>query len=113
MLQRRILAVNPGGCVDKTLFIRNYLEQRRYRLFNRSMVIKGSTKRFTLAILQNPQDQQQEASSLMTSLATSVVGYFQDNVEVAQKTFVRVVFGTFMGSLVVLLILLYAGVPIV
>jgi hypothetical protein len=49
----------------------------------------------------------------MTSLATSLVGYFQDNSEAAQETFVRVVFGAFMGSLVVLLILLYAGVPIV
>ena len=49
----------------------------------------------------------------MTQLATSLVGYFHNNVEVAQKTFVRVVFGAFMGSLVVLLILLYAGVPIV
>ncbi len=29
------------------------------------------------------------------------------------ETFVRIVFGTFMGGLVVLLILLYAGVPIV
>jgi hypothetical protein len=29
------------------------------------------------------------------------------------ETFVRIAFGTFMGGLVVLLILLYAGVPIV
>jgi hypothetical protein len=77
------------------------------------MVIRASTERFTPAIPQNKQDQQQEASSLMTQLATSLVGYFQGNIEAAQKTFVRVVFGAFMGSLVVLLILLYAGVPIV
>jgi hypothetical protein len=29
------------------------------------------------------------------------------------ETFVGIVFGTFMGGLVVLLILLYAGVPVV
>ena len=31
----------------------------------------------------------------------------------AWETFVRIVFGTFMGGLVLLLVLLYAGVPIV
>jgi hypothetical protein len=49
----------------------------------------------------------------MTQLATSLVGYFHHNIEAAHETFVRVVFGAFMGSLVILLILLYAGVPIV
>ena len=49
----------------------------------------------------------------MTTLAMSLVEYFQDNIEATQKTAVRVIFGTFMGSLVILLILLYAGVPIV
>ena len=49
----------------------------------------------------------------MTSLAMSLVEYFQGNLEATQKTLVRITFGTFVGSLVVLLVLLYAGVPIV
>jgi len=43
----------------------------------------------------------------------NLVEYFQDNSEATRETFVRVVFGTFMSSLVILLVLLYAGVPIV
>jgi hypothetical protein len=49
----------------------------------------------------------------MTSLAMSLVEHFQTNLEATRKTLVRVTFGTFMGSLVILLILLYSGVPIV
>jgi hypothetical protein len=49
----------------------------------------------------------------MTTLAMNLVGYFQDRREVAWETLVRVIFGTFMGGLVLLLILLYSGVPIV
>ena len=49
----------------------------------------------------------------MTELALSVVGYFQDRREATWETLVRIVFGAFMGSLVLLLILLYSGVPIV
>jgi hypothetical protein len=49
----------------------------------------------------------------MTSLAVNLVEYFQDNRDATQETLVRVVFGTFVGGLVILLILLYAGVPIV
>ena len=53
------------------------------------------------------------ASLPMTELAMSLVGYFQDKREATWETLVRIVFGTFMGSLVLLLILLYSGVPIV
>jgi len=49
----------------------------------------------------------------MTSLAMSVVEYFQDKRQATWETLVRITFGTFMGGLVVLLVLLYAGVPIV
>ncbi len=49
----------------------------------------------------------------MTSLAMNLVEYFQDKRDATWKTLVRVVFGTFVGGLVVLLILLYAGAPIV
>jgi len=43
----------------------------------------------------------------------NLVGYFQDKREATWETLVRVIFGTFVGGLIVLLILLYAGVPIV
>jgi ABC-type phosphate/phosphonate transport system permease subunit len=56
---------------------------------------------------------QEEASLSMTSLAMNLVEYFQDNRDATWETIVRVVFGTFVGALIVLLILLYAGVPIV
>jgi hypothetical protein len=49
----------------------------------------------------------------MTEFAMSLVEYFQDKREATWETFVRIVFGTFMGGLVLLLVLLYAGVPIV
>jgi RsiW-degrading membrane proteinase PrsW (M82 family) len=49
----------------------------------------------------------------MTTLAMSLVGYFQERREAARETVVRVVFGTFVGGLVLLLVLLYAGAPIV
>ena len=49
----------------------------------------------------------------MTTLAMNLVEYFQDNRSAELETFVRVVFGTFVGGLIVLLILLYAGAPIV
>jgi hypothetical protein len=49
----------------------------------------------------------------MTDIAMSVVGYFQDRREATWEILVRVVFGAFMGGLVLLLILLYSGVPIV
>jgi hypothetical protein len=49
----------------------------------------------------------------MTTLAMNLVEYFQDRRAVAWETLVRVTFGTFMGGLVLLLILLYSGVPIV
>lgn len=49
----------------------------------------------------------------MTSLAMNLVEYFQDNRDATWETIVRVVFGTFVGALIVLLILLYAGAPIV
>ena len=49
----------------------------------------------------------------MTTLAMNLVEYFQDSREAAWETVVRIVFGTFVGGLVLLLILLYAGAPIV
>jgi len=47
----------------------------------------------------------------MTVLATNFVEYFKR--EAALETLVRITFGTFMGGLVLLLTLLYSGVPIV
>jgi hypothetical protein len=47
----------------------------------------------------------------MTGLATNFVEYFKR--EAALETLVRITFGTFMGGLVLLLTLLYSGVPIV
>jgi hypothetical protein len=49
----------------------------------------------------------------MTAIATNLVGYFQERRQATWETMVRVVFGTFMGGLVLLLILLYSGVPLV
>ena len=49
----------------------------------------------------------------MTGLATNFVEHFKGKREAALKTLVRITFGTFMGGLVLLLTLLYSGVPIV
>jgi hypothetical protein len=49
----------------------------------------------------------------MTAMAMNLVEYFQERRQATWETVVRVVFGTFMGGLVLLLILLYSGVPIV
>ena len=49
----------------------------------------------------------------MTTIALNLVEYFQDRRQVTWETIVRVTFGTFMGGLVLLLVLLYSGVPIV
>jgi hypothetical protein len=49
----------------------------------------------------------------MTTLAMNLVGYFQDRRSETWEAMVRVIFGTFMGGLVLLLVLLYSGVPIV
>jgi len=49
----------------------------------------------------------------MTAIAMNLVEYFQDRRDAAWETVVRVTFGTFMGGLVLLLVLLYSGVPIV
>ena len=49
----------------------------------------------------------------MTAMAMNLVEYFQERRQATWETIVRVVFGTFMGGLVLLLILLYSGVPIV
>jgi hypothetical protein len=49
----------------------------------------------------------------MTELATNLVECFKDKREAASETLVRITFGTFMGGLVLLLTLLYSGVPIV
>jgi hypothetical protein len=49
----------------------------------------------------------------MTAIAMNLVEYFQERRQATWETMVRVVFGTFMGGLVLLLILLYSGAPIV
>jgi hypothetical protein len=49
----------------------------------------------------------------MTELATCFVEYFKGKREAALETLVRITFGTFMGGLVLLLTLLYAGVLLV
>jgi hypothetical protein len=49
----------------------------------------------------------------MTAIAMNFVEYFQERRQATWETLVRVVFGTFMGSLILLLVLLYSGVPIV
>jgi hypothetical protein len=49
----------------------------------------------------------------MTSFAMSLIGYFQDKREATWEALVRVVFGVFIASLVTLLALSYAGVPLV
>ena len=49
----------------------------------------------------------------MTTIALNLVEYFQDRREATWETVVRVMFGSFMGGLVLLLILLYSGVPII
>jgi hypothetical protein len=49
----------------------------------------------------------------MTAIAMNLVEYFQERRQATWETLVRITFGTFMGGLVLLLILLYSGVPIV
>ncbi len=49
----------------------------------------------------------------MTAIAMNLVEYFQERRQATWETIVRVVFGTFMGGLVLLLVLLYSGVPII
>ena len=49
----------------------------------------------------------------MLKRGTKVVEYVQEKLVDHSQIFVRVTFGAFLGSLVVLLILLYANVPIV
>jgi hypothetical protein len=49
----------------------------------------------------------------MSTLAMTLGEYVQDKLEPHWPIFVRVTFGAFIGSLVLLLILTYANVPIV
>jgi hypothetical protein len=49
----------------------------------------------------------------MTAIAVNLVEYFQERRQATWETLVRVVFGTFMGGLILLLVLLYSGFPIV
>jgi len=58
-------------------------------------------------------EQSRKAPLPMTSIATNLVGYFQEKREASWETAVRIIFGAFVGSLVILLILLYSGAPIV
>jgi len=48
----------------------------------------------------------------MSTRAVALLRSFQSKLTAHSEIFVRVTFGVFMGSLVVLLILLYADVPI-
>lgn len=48
----------------------------------------------------------------MSTRAVALLRSFQKKLTAHSEIFVRVTFGVFMGSLVVLLILLYADVPI-
>jgi hypothetical protein len=49
----------------------------------------------------------------MTDRPTSLVGHFQERREATWEILVSIVVGAFMGGLVLLLVLLYSGVPIV
>jgi hypothetical protein len=49
----------------------------------------------------------------MTGLATNFDEYFKGKREAALETLERITFGSFMGGLVLLLILLYSGVLLV
>lgn len=49
----------------------------------------------------------------MSAIALSVTEYLQEKLAPHWPIFVRITFGAFIGSLVVLLILTYANVPIV
>lgn len=49
----------------------------------------------------------------MMTLTLNDSGYLQEKLLGCWPTFVRITFGGFIGSLVLLLILTYAGVPIV
>lgn len=48
----------------------------------------------------------------MSKSGTKLVAYFQKKLEFYRQIFVGVTFGAFVGGLVVLLILLYADIPI-
>jgi len=49
----------------------------------------------------------------MTPWAKSVIEYLQERREAAWEVFAGITFGIFMGSLILLLVLLYAGAPLV
>ncbi len=49
----------------------------------------------------------------MSTFGIKLLGSLQNKLAANWQTFAQVIFGAFIGGLVVLLILLYAGVPIV
>ena len=49
----------------------------------------------------------------MSTIAMTVTDYLQEKLAPYWPIFVRITFGAFIGSLVILLILTYANVPIV
>ena len=49
----------------------------------------------------------------MSTLAVKVIGSIEKTLTANWQTLSHIIFGAFIGGLVVLLILLYAGVPIV
>jgi hypothetical protein len=66
--------------------------------------IQSRAKSKNATIRKAPQPMSRRAVALLRS--------FQNKLTAHSEIFVRVTFGVFMGSLVVLLILLYADVPI-
>ena len=62
---------------------------------------------------RNARTTEGKALVLMSKRATKLFAYFAKKLATYQQIFVRVTFGAFVGGLVVLLILLYADVPIV
>ena len=67
----------------------------------------------TINIKNVPPQNEGKALVLMSKRVTKLFAYFAKKLTAYQQIFVRVTFGAFVGGLVVLLIVLYADVPIV
>lgn len=76
-----------------------------------SRALTGHSRR--LSTPQKTCNNQERHRCQMLKRGTKVVEYVQKKLVAHSQIFVRVTFGAFIGSLVVLLILLYANVPIV
>ena len=78
------------------------------------LAIIGSISFLTLVdLFAEPATSSRKASVPMSTLAMNLIEAFEEKLEANWQTLSHVVFGAFMGGLVVLLILLNAGVPIV